>query len=444
MGSIKNKKESFSSLTLEQREAVGLLSIGTFLEYFDLMIYIHMAVLLNELFFPKTDPHMSNLISAMAFCSTFIFRPIGAMIFGYIGDTVGRKATVVITTFMMAISCVVMAGLPTYAQIGITAAWAITTCRIIQGLSCMGEDIGAQIYLTELIKVPIRYSSVSIMECAACLGSTMALIIATAVFAIGLEWRTVFLVGALIALVGSIARTALRETPVFINAKLLIKNTLDGNIDIDQTILKNDPVFSEKIALKTSLAYFVIKCARPVWFYFGYIHCGNILKYSLYYSPTQIIRHNLIVSIIGLIGIIGVTYLSSKMYPLKIIKIKIIIFSIFILFMPYLLYNVHTPWQLLFIQSFVCFFPVDSAPADAILLVHFPVFKRFTYASIINAIASALMYVVVSFGMVYLVETFSHWGLLIIMIPTIIGVTLGILHFEKLEKETENRILKLN
>ncbi len=57
------------SLTREQKEAVGLLSIGTMLEYFDLMLYVHMAVLLNELFFPKTDPFTASLLSAFAFCS---------------------------------------------------------------------------------------------------------------------------------------------------------------------------------------------------------------------------------------------------------------------------------------------------------------------------------------------------------------------------------------
>jgi MHS family proline/betaine transporter-like MFS transporter len=83
--------QTFSSLKKEQKAAVGLLSIGTFLEYFDLMLYVHMAVVLNELFFPKTDPHTASIITAMSFCATFIFRPFGALIIGYIGDTIGRK-----------------------------------------------------------------------------------------------------------------------------------------------------------------------------------------------------------------------------------------------------------------------------------------------------------------------------------------------------------------
>ena len=79
--------ETLSSLSREKREAIGLLSIGTFLEYFDLLLYVHMAVLLNELFFPKTDPHTAALLSAFAFCSYYILRPLGALIFGYLGET---------------------------------------------------------------------------------------------------------------------------------------------------------------------------------------------------------------------------------------------------------------------------------------------------------------------------------------------------------------------
>ena len=124
-----------ASLTQNQKEAVGLLSIGTFLEYFDLMLYVHMSVLLNDLFFPQADPHTTSLFAAFTFCSTFVFRPIGALIFGWIGDNIGRKSCVVITTFMMSISCIIMAMLPTYDKIGITATVCVLLCRVAQGIA---------------------------------------------------------------------------------------------------------------------------------------------------------------------------------------------------------------------------------------------------------------------------------------------------------------------
>ncbi|MFP3018202.1 MAG: MFS transporter [Candidatus Tisiphia sp.] len=165
-----------TSLTREQKQAVGLLSIGTFLEYFDLLLYVHMVGVLNELFFEPSDPQTTALMMSFAFCSTYVFRPVGAVIFGWLGDTIGRKSTVIITTLMMAASCLVMANLPTYAQIGVTATWIVTICRIIQGISSMGEVTGAELYLTETLKPPIQYATVGSLGAFAALGGIAQLL----------------------------------------------------------------------------------------------------------------------------------------------------------------------------------------------------------------------------------------------------------------------------
>lgn len=102
-----------------------------------------MAAFLNELFFEPADSHFTSLMMSFAFCTTFVFRPVGALIFGWLGGNIGRKSTVIITTFMMAVSCFVMANLPTYAQIGVAATWIIIICRIVQGMTSMGEIVGA-------------------------------------------------------------------------------------------------------------------------------------------------------------------------------------------------------------------------------------------------------------------------------------------------------------
>lgn len=425
-----------SSLTGKQKEAIALLSIGTMLEYFDLSLYVHMAVLLNNLFFPKMDPHTTAIISSFSFCSTFIFRPLGALVFGWIGDHIGRKPTVTITTMMMALSCGVMAMLPTYAQIGITAAWAITICRIVQGLSSMGEMVGAEIYLTELIKPPLRYPIVCLMPVAASLGAIMALGIATIVFVLKLEWRFAFWIGSIIALVGTVARTALRETPEFADAKRRLKKKYE-KVNIDQNALKEDVIFNATVNQKTSLAYFFIRASGPVWLYFSYIYCADILKHFFNYSSQEIIKHNLLVAIAECLTTLFFAYLSYKVHPLKIVNIRIIVFSIFIVFIPYLLFNITTAMHLFFIQIFICLFKPSTTPATAIFFTYFPIFKRFTYVSILYALSHALVYIITSFGLVYLTKIFSHWGLLIIFIPTFIGFKCGISHFEKLEKESK-------
>ena len=425
------------SLTREQKEAVGLLSIGTFLEYFDLMLYVHMAVLLNELFFPKTDPETASILSAFAFCSTFVFRPFGALIFGWLGDNISRKATVVITTALMAFSCILMANLPTYSQIGIAATWLITICRILQGMSSVGEIVGAELYLTEITTPPIQYPIVSFIAIFSVVGTVAALAVASLFTSFGLNWRIAFWIGAAIAMVGAVARTALRETPEFADAKRRLQKRVDPTY-INSKVLENDPILNEKANNKTTLYLFLINCAWPACFYFAYVHCGNILKNSFGYNAESVIHHNLIISIIQLVGLTTVSLLSYRIYPLKILKTKLVIFSIGILTCPYLLQNTHSPAYVFIIQSFIVLFAVDTVPAVSIFFRHFPVFKRFTYSSLIYAISRAMMYIITSFGIIYLTKYLGHYGLLVVIIPLNVGCILGINHFENLEKQVGN------
>nr|WP_253310113.1 MFS transporter [Rickettsia endosymbiont of Ceutorhynchus assimilis] len=420
------------SLTRQQKEAIGLLSIGTFLEYFDLMLYVHMAVLLNELFFPKADPHTAAIYSAAAFCSTFVFRPFGALIFGWIGDNIGRKSTVIITTFMMAITCVVMAIIPTYEEKGIIATVLVTVCRMLQGMSSMGEVVGAELYLTELIKPPAQYPAVAFMSVAISIGTTVALGTANFIMAMGLNWRFAFILGAGIALIGSVARTTLRETPEFVNAKRRVEQNIKL-IDIEVDVFKDNPILHEKVNIKTILSNFALISVWPIWFYTTYIYSGNILKTSFGYSAEQIISHNLVVALISALNAIVLTWLSYIINPLKILKIRFIIFAIIIIPCIYLLYNMTTVTELLVFQLLIIILGPTGFPAVPILYKHFPVFKRFTCSSFIYALSRAVMYIVTSFGLVYLVEYLGHWGLLVLITPALIGYYYGRNHFEKLE-----------
>ncbi|MFP3011910.1 MAG: MFS transporter [Rickettsia sp.] len=433
---IRHDEGTFSSLTKEQKEAIGLLSIGTFLEYFDLMLYIHMAVLLNDLFFPKYDPDVAAFLSAAAFCSTYALRPFGALIFGWLGDNIGRKATVIITTFLMSISCIVMASLPTYEEKGLTATVIITICRMIQGIASMGERIGAGIYITEITKPPIQYTAVTLIGCLSALGGTFALAVASLVTSKGFNWRTAFWIGAVVAVIGFLARTSLRETPEFADAKRHMQNILKKTKLNDS--LKDNPIVQEKLKISTVIANFLTLCGGPLCLYFSYIHCGNILKNSFNYSPAQVIHQNFIVSIIGLTCYCLLIYLSYKVYPLIILKVKLFIFSVVVIFCPYLLDNLTTPFYLLLIQLFPIIFGPSQTPAMPIFFKHFPVFKRFTYVNVTYAIAHALMYIVTSFGITYFVQVFGNYGLLVIIVPLMIGYAFGLYHFEKLEKEAGN------
>ncbi|WP_375319246.1 MFS transporter [Candidatus Tisiphia endosymbiont of Oplodontha viridula] len=421
------------SLTTEQKEAVGLLSIGTFLEYFDLMLYIHMAAFLNELFFPQTDSHTATLLSAFTFCSTIVFRPIGAVIFGWIGDKVGRKTTLVVTTFMMSFSCFMVFILPTYAQIGIAASVLITICRIVQGMSSLGEAIGAQLYLMEITEPPIQYSVVGFIIIFVNLGAVFALGVAMLVTSYGFNWRYAFLFGAVIALVGVAARTRLRETPEFADARTRLLSTVK-KFGLEKKDITNHKMLNEKINIKTLLAYLSIESTGPIIFYFIYMHCGIILRNTFNYDTEQIIGHNLFVIIADVLFSILYTYLIYRIYPMEILKMKLVICAISIMFLPYVLTNISSPFYLLLLQFFILIFKTEAFPAESIFYKQFPVFKRFRCVSISCAVIKAIMYVVTSFGLVYLIEYFANWGIVILFIPFLVLYGFGLRHFETLKR----------
>ncbi len=431
-----------STLDREKKEAVGLLQIGTFLEYFDLMLYVHMAVVLNDLFFPKTDPFTAKLLTAFAFSSTFVFKPFGALLFGYIGDRMGRKATVVMTTMIMSVTCFVMATLPTYAQIGITASIGITICRILQSISSLGESIGSEIYLAEITKPPVRYPVVGLIGAAGAFGSMASLGAADALIALGLNWRGVFLLGALIAVIGTMARTRLRETAEFSDMKRRLQIAVEatrreGLAQAADLLKSTSNVWKERVEVKTAVAYFFTFCGWPVCFYISYMYCGSLLKQSFGLTGEQVVSHNFILSVLNFIGLLSFVLLTYKVYPLKILKAKMYIYYPFILLTPFFLNIITSPMGLLAFQVVGVVFGTSTIPARAIFLIHFPIFKRFTYAGFLAAMAHALLYILTSFGLVYITELLGHWGLLLVTVPTSIGFSLGVRYFERLEKNAE-------
>lgn len=428
----------FSSLNREQKESVGLLSIGTFLEYFDLMLYVHMAVLLNELFFPKYDTHATSILAAAVFSSTFILRPIGALFFGWIGDHIGRKSTIVITTAIMASSCIIMANLPTYAQIGIAATWVITICRILQGISSMGESVVAEIYLAESIPYPIRFPMVAFVSVSATLGGFFALGLTSFVTSFTLNWRIVFWIGTVIALVSLVARTRLRETAEFLEMK---KKQMKK--EVEEMNLEEDPIggaefnatWKEPVNKKTLASYFFISCGTPLCFYLAFIYFNPILTDNFGYSSTDIIIHNTFLSLISVIASISVALLTYRVHPLIINKVRGLLTLLLMVLMPFLVARISNPAQLFVMQTLIILLPLDDMPSSAVFLRYFPLYRRVTCASILFATSRALTYVLTSFGLVYLGTYFGPFGIWFISIPIAVSFLYGIRYFEGLERQ---------
>ncbi len=416
-----------------QREAIGLLQIGTFLEYFDLMLYVHMAVVLNAFFFPKMDNHAEAIFAAMSFSSIYLLRPVGAVIFGYIGDMIGRKATIVITTGTMAITCLILATLPTFAEIGYTATYIFFACRLFQGVSSMGEVVGSQVYATELVAPPRRYVAVSLVDLFTNVGGLAALAVTWYVVNVVGNWRIAFWIGSCIAVVGSVARLRLRETPEFVNhlksIRLKAKNNRQSRLKI---FYKNS---WQELKKKKSLAFLCIKQVYPVTFFVGYVHFNIFLKQTFSLTAESLVTHNLHISLISTAMLIGVVYLTTKISPVKLYTGLSYIFIIGFLIAMIVLLNTPTLKQLMIIQLFFVFIGASPTVLSGYMINHFTMGQRFTVTSIVWSASRLTAHLIFIVGLVWLNERIGFHALWIIFIPLIIMNLWGLSYYRKIDKQ---------
>ena len=432
-------ESSQDRLSRSQIKSILILAMGTFLQYFDLMLYVHMAVILNELFFPKTDPYIASLLSAAAFFSTYMLRPFGAIIFGYLGDHYGRKYIVVITTSIMATSCLTMGFLHTYEEIGIAASIIMILCRMFQGLSSLGEITGAELYITEITKPPIQYLAVGIVSVCTLFGGLAALSCSYFALSYALNWRYAFFAGAFIAVIGIYIRYQLKETIEFLDAKRQIQKTLNNIEDEDRRekvsdIIKSTPHYTQAVSKTTSIAYFFLVSAWPAVFYLIYVYCGDIFKHQFGYSGADVIKNNLYIALINGIIVVSLIVLSLKVHPVKILKFRAIIFLVCFPICMYFLALVQTPQELFTMQVILIAVSVCFDPISPVVYKHFPVLKRFTYSGIIKACSKLSINFIIAFGTPILIRHFGYYGMQILLTPIGLCFLWAVLEFQKLEK----------
>lgn len=200
--------------------------IGNGLEWYDYALYGQMAWLLSKLFFPEGDPTVALLATYGVFAAGFIVRPLGAILFGWIGDTYGRKRAMVIAVLMMAVPTGCIGLLPTYAEIGILAPILLTVIRLTQGLSLGGEFSGSITYIVEHAPTRRRGVAGSASLISLNLGFMLGLAVTQGcIYLMGQEtftawgWRLPFIAGIGIGLIGFYIRTHCHESPVYEQAK---------------------------------------------------------------------------------------------------------------------------------------------------------------------------------------------------------------------------------
>jgi len=259
---------------------------GTFLEWYDFLTFATLAVVFGPLFFPSSDPSTGLLASLATFGVGMVVRPIGAAIFGSIGDRIGRRPVFIITITLMGIATVCVGFLPTYAQVGIWAPILLVSLRLLQGLSAGGEIGGSAVYLTEHAGDSNRGFKTSFLQLMGPLGilvSTLQIALLQGYLTqeefLSWGWRVPFWISLALLLLAFKARMALEETPIYLQLsqkEAQSKSPLRDNL--------KDPETRKRMFL----LFFCISAGGAVLFFCVQVYTSIFLKTSVKLPPQLV------------------------------------------------------------------------------------------------------------------------------------------------------------
>ena len=254
-------------------------SAGTAFEWYDFFIFGSLAPVISRVFFAGLDPTPALIAALGLFAAGFAFRPLGALIFGVVGDRLGRKGAFLITVSLMGAATFLIGLLPTYAQAGALGPVLLIILRILQGIALGGEYGGAAIYVAEHAPNERRGSATGWIQSSASFGLLAALLVILATrTAVGEAafndwgWRIPFLVSAVLLAISVWMRAKLSESPQF--------KKLQEEDDLSHAPLRE--AFGRRENLKRVLiAFFGIMCAQGAVWYFTFFYMQVFLERSL-------------------------------------------------------------------------------------------------------------------------------------------------------------------
>jgi MHS family proline/betaine transporter-like MFS transporter len=166
-----------------------------------------------------------------------------------------------------------------------------------------------------------------------------------------------------------------------------------------------------------------------------FIYFNPILESRFGYSPVDIIKHNFYLTCFMVVADIFWANMSRHFHPIRILKFRWGCAFILMVSIPFLIDSLTNIQVLILIQVSLLFFNLSGLPAEAVLIYHLPIYRRFTFASFIYALSRASMYIITSFGLVFLGNYFGIFGIYFITIPITLVFLYGVRHFESLERK---------
>jgi MFS family permease len=221
-GTMAAQQPAVAKIPQNFRTVIVAASAGNIIEWFDFYIFGSLAAVLSVKFFEKSNPVAALLSTIALFTAGFLVRPLGAFVFGWLGDKVGRKYTFLITLTGMGFGTGAIGLIPTYQSIGVTAAFVLFALRMIQGLCLGGEYGGAITYVAEHVADERRGYYTGWLQTSPTLGIVVSLAVVAGTRAyFGVDdfqawaWRIPFLVSFLLVAIAIYIRLQLQETPIF-------------------------------------------------------------------------------------------------------------------------------------------------------------------------------------------------------------------------------------
>ncbi len=321
-----------SHQTILKRVAAASM-VGTTLEWFDFFIFSSSAALVfNKLFFPQLSPLLGTAAAFGTFATGFLTRPIGSIIFGHLGDRVGRKTTLIITMMLMGVGTFIIGLLPTYATIGIWAPILLILVRLVQGLGLGGEWGGAVLMCVEHAPRNRRGFYGSIPQ----LGVPVGVILSSALIAavtsmpqaqfLAWGWRIPFLLSIILLGVGMFVRLEVLETPAF--AKVKADNT-ESHVPIIE-VFRSSPKHTF-LALGTR---FSESATSNIYLFFVIAY----LTTQLHVSYTRALVGTIVASAVCLITIPVAGALSDR-YGRRPVFLAGVVFTMLFAFPAFMLFN---------------------------------------------------------------------------------------------------------
>ncbi|OYT87034.1 MAG: MFS transporter [Burkholderiales bacterium PBB6] len=213
---------STAPMTAEEKKVIFASSLGTVFEWYDFYLYGSLAAIIAKQFFAGLDPNSAFIFALLAFAAGFIVRPFGALVFGRLGDMIGRKYTFLVTILIMGLSTFIVGVLPNYASIGVAAPVILIGLRLLQGLALGGEYGGAATYVAEHAPHGKRGAYTAWIQTTATLGLFLSLMVILGTrTAIGEDefaawgWRVPFIVSILLLAISVWIRLSMNESPAF-------------------------------------------------------------------------------------------------------------------------------------------------------------------------------------------------------------------------------------